>query len=192
VTTGGGNIGVGYGAGNSVTNGTSNIEIGNSGTSADSDIIRIGTSGTQTATYIAGIAGAAVTGGSAVLVDPITGQLGILLSSERFKQDIHDMDAASDALMQLRPVTFRYKDPRTEAKGIQYGLIAEEVAAVYPQLVVHGRDGQVESVQYHQLPALLLNEMQKQHQTIQRLEQRIVELEALVGNKVQATRVSGN
>ena len=87
----------------------------------------------------------------------------------------------------------------SEAKGLQYGLIAEEVAAIYPQLVVYGRDGQVESVQYHQLPALLLNEMQKQHQemqqqhqTIQRLEGRIAELETLMENKVQTTRASGN
>jgi hypothetical protein len=192
VTTGGANIGVGYTAGNSVTNGTANIEIGNSGTNADSNVIRIGTSGTQTTTYIAGIAGASVTGGSAVLVDPVTGQLGILLSSERFKEDVQDMDSASDALMRLRPVTFRYKGAGSEAKNLQYGLIAEEVAAIYPQLAVYGRDGQVESVQYHQLPALLLNEMQKQHETIQRLEERIAELETLLGNKVQPTRIGGN
>ena len=192
MTTGGGNIGVGWGAGNSLTNGTSNIEIGNAGTSADSNVIRIGTPGTQTTTYIAGIAGAWVTGGSAVVVDPVTGQLGIVISSERYKQDIHDMDAASDALMRLRPVTFRYKGAPSEAKGTQYGLVAEEVAAIYPQLVVYGRDGEVESVQYHQLPALLLNEMQKQHQTIEHLEQRIAELESLLGNKVQPTRAGGN
>jgi hypothetical protein len=191
VTSGADNIAVGSSAGNSVVEGSYNIEIGNVGTATDSNVIRIGTSGQQTATYIAGIAGASVMGGSAVLVDPVTNQLGILLSSERFKQDIQDMDAASDALMRLRPVTFRYKGAGSEAKSLQYGLIAEEVAPIYPQLVVYGRDGEVESVQYHQLPALLLNEMQKQHQTIQRLEGRIAELEILLGNEVLPTRPRG-
>jgi hypothetical protein len=181
MTTGAGNIGVGSFGGQSITNGTSNIEIGSSGTSADSNVIRIGTPGTQTTTYIAGIAGAGVSGGSAVVVDPVTGQLGIVISSERFKQDIHDMDAVSEAIMRLRPVTFRYKGTASGANGLQYGLVAEEVAAIYPQLVVYGPKGEVESVQYHQLPALLLNEMQKQHQNIQRLEERIAELETLLG-----------
>jgi hypothetical protein len=191
--TGVSNIGIGYLAGDQVTNGSNNIDIGNLGTSADSNVIRIGDPATHTSTYIAGIAGANVTGGSAVLVDPVTGQLGIAISSERFKGDIHDMDAASDALMQLRPVTFRYKSEASEARSVQYGLIAEEVAAVYPQLVVYGPDGQVESVQYHQLPALLLNEVQKQrqevqrqHQTIQELNERISALEALLGDRIQA------
>jgi trimeric autotransporter adhesin len=197
--TGVSNIGVGYLAGDHVTNGSNNIDIGNLGSSADSNVIRIGDPATHTSTYIAGIAGATVTGGSAVLVDPVTGQLGIAVSSKRFKQDVHDMDAASDALMQLRPVTFRYKGTGSEAEGLQYGLIAEEVAAVYPQLVVYGRDGQVESVQYHQLPALLLNEVQKQHQKVQAqreeihsLEARIAALEASLSEKLQPTKAGGN
>jgi hypothetical protein len=127
-----------------------------------------------------------------VVVDPVTGQLGIIISSKRFKQDIHDMDAESDALMRLRPVTFRYKDAGSGAKGVQYGLIAEEVAAVYPQLAVYGRDGEIESVQYHQLPAMLLNEMQKQHHTIQLLEERIAELETIQRKNVLPTPPRGN
>lgn len=187
LTIGGGNIGVGYGAANAVTSGSYNIEIGNQGTSTDSNVIRIGTSGQQMSTYIAGINNSGITGGSAVLVDPVTGQLGVLLSSERFKEDIHTMDSASNALMKLRPVTFRYKQQTDAgARGLQYGLIAEEVAKVYPDLVVYGRNGEVESVQYHELPALLLNELQKQHQTIEKLEERIAALEALLPERTQA------
>ncbi len=192
LTIGGGNIGIGYGAGTAVTTGSYNVEIGNQGTSTDSNVIRIGTSGQQMSTYIAGVANAGITGGSAVLVDPVTGQLGVLLSSERFKKDIHNMDSASDALMKLRPVTFRYKQQTDgDAKRLQYGLVAEEVAKVYPDLVVYGRNGEVESVQYHQLPALLLNEVQKQHQTIEKLEERIAALEALLPERTHQQVAGG-
>jgi hypothetical protein len=187
-TIGGGNIGIGYGAAKAVTSGSYNIEIGNQGTSTDSNVIRIGTSGQQMSTYIAGIANSGVSGASAVLVDPVTGQLGVLLSAERFKEDVHDMDSASNALMKLHPVTFRYKQQeQRQTNGLQYGLIAEEVAKVYPDLVVYGRDGEVESVQYHELPALLLNELQKQHQTIKKLEERIAALEAIAPERTQST-----
>ncbi len=187
---GSGNIAIGYGAGTTVATGSYNIEIGNQGTSTDSNVIRIGTSGQQMSTYVAGIANSGVTGGSAVLVDPVTGQLGVLLSSERFKHDIHDMDSASDALMQLRPVTFRYKPGQGQNDALQYGLIAEEVAKVYPGLVAYDRNGQIQTVQYHQLPALLLNEVQKQHQTIQNLEKRIAALEALLPDRMQSASLT--
>jgi hypothetical protein len=125
---------------------------------AESNNIRVGTQGTQTATYIAGISGSMVTG-DAVMVSG-TGQLGIVMSSARYKRDIQDMDAASVGLLKLRPVTFRYKqDPKGER---QYGLIAEEVARVYPELVSRGTDEKVESVHYFTLIAMLLNEFQKQ------------------------------
>jgi hypothetical protein len=87
----------------------------------------------------------------------------------------------SDALMRLRPVSFRYKHAAEDGrKPINYGLIAEEVAKIYPELVVYGENGEIESVQYHQLPALLLNELQKQHETIQQLEERLAALETLL------------
>ena len=95
-----------------------------------------------------------------------SGQLGVALSSARYKRDIHDMGGASAGLMKLRPVSFRYKnDP---SATLQYGLVAEEVARVYPGLVVHGTDGEVQSVRYLELTALLLNELQKQTQHMQR------------------------
>lgn len=89
--------------------------------------------------------------------------------------------------MQLRPVTFRYKQPATDgSKPLEYGLIAEEVAKIYPDLVVYGKDGQIESVQYHQLPALLLNELQKQQKKIDLLEFRLAKIESLIKNNGQS------
>jgi hypothetical protein len=103
------------------------------------------------------------------------------------------MGKASDSLMQLRPVTFHYKRAAEDGrKPLNYGLIAEEVAKIYPDLVVYGEHGQIESVQYHQLPALLLNELQKQHQTIQQLEERIAGLESLLRDRSQTTKAGGN
>jgi polyhydroxyalkanoate synthesis regulator phasin len=105
--------------------------------------------------------------GAAVLIDS-NGQLGTVLSSARYKRDIDDMGERSQGLFQLRPVTFRYKqDPQGQP---QYGLIAEEVAQVYPELVVQGTKGEVESVQYHELIPMLLNELQHQQQEIVELK----------------------
>ncbi len=165
---GSGNIGVGRGAGGNLTSGDNNIDIGNSGVAGESATIRIGTDGTHTRTFIAGIRGVQ-TGSPAVpvLVDT-NGQLGTASSSRRFKEDIADMDAASGALMRLRPVTFHYKTDRNPSgRALQYGLIAEEVAEVYPELVARSADGQVETVLYQFLPPMLLNEVQKLHRTIQ-------------------------
>jgi hypothetical protein len=185
VTTGGGNIAIGSSAGQNVAgSGSYTIEIGNSGTPTDSNVIRIGTPGEHLSTFIAGINTSTVTG-SAVLVTP-GGQLGVLLSSQRYKQDIQDMGKTSDALMRLRPVTFRYKHAAEDGrKQLNYGLIAEEVAKVYPELVVYGENGEVESVQYHEFPALLLNELQKQHETIQQLQERLAALETLLQGQPQ-------
>ena len=178
--TGNGNIAMGYQAGINLGNGGNNIEIGNQGVSTDANLIRIGTSGTQTATYIAGISGTNVTGGAAVVVNA-NGQLGVAASSKRYKEEIQPMADATDKLMKLEPVTFRYKENVANGnQDRQYGLIAEQVAAIYPELAVYGKDGQVETVQYQQLPAMLLNEIQKQHKTIDDLEARIAELEKLV------------
>ena len=122
-----------------MTTGANNIDIGNLGVAAESNTIRIGTQGTQTATYIAGIFNSSASGDAVEVSN--TGQLGMVMSSARYKRDIHDMDEASSNLMKLRPVTFRYKD---DPQGIkQYGLVAEEVEKLYPELVIyeHGRTG---------------------------------------------------
>jgi Chaperone of endosialidase len=166
-TTGKSNIGLGYNAGNNIVVGSNNIDIGGTGPGDESNTIRIGNNNTQSATYIAGISGTGVTGSTVEVTS--SGQLGIAMSSARYKRDIRDMGGASTGLMKLRPVTFRYKnDP---SSTLQYGLVAEEVARVYPELVTRGLDGKVQSVRYLEFTALLLNELQRQaKETRQRLE----------------------
>ena len=162
-TTGSENIAIGFGAGTGQTIGDSNIYIGSPGVAAESDTTRIGT--LQTRTFIAGIVGITTDVADAipVLIDS-DGQLGTVSSSRRFKENIQDMDQASQKLLSLRPVTFRYKQASADGtKPIQYGLIAEEVADVYPDLVVYDKDGQVQTVQYHKLVPMLLNELQNEH-----------------------------
>lgn len=172
------NIALGAGAGSLLTSGNSNIYIGNNGAATQSGTIRIGDSG-QSAAYISGIFGVSSLG-TGVLVSS-DGRLGVSLSSRRYKEDIQDMREASSNVMRLRPVTFRYKRPAEDGgKPLQYGLIAEEVAEVYPDLVVRGKDGQLETVQYQKLDVLLLNEMQKQQKTIEEQARRIAALENLV------------
>jgi len=138
-----------------------------------------------------------------------TGQLGTTTSSRRFKDNILDMGDASSKLFQLRPVTFFYKPQYDDGSHIlQYGLIAEEVAKVYPDLVAYDKDGQPETVRYHLLTPMLLNEVQKQQkvvaaqqdviktqqqqisnqqQEIETLQQRLDRLEAMVGNLAKAS-----
>src|SRR5215469_16874066 len=121
-TTGSNNISLGDSAGLNLTSGSNNIEIGSPGVAAEANAIRIGKQGTQTQTYIAGISGAPVTGSTVVI--NAAGRLGVVLSSVRYKHDIHDMGTASTKLLKLRAVTFRYNhDP---VGNLQYGLVAEE------------------------------------------------------------------
>jgi hypothetical protein len=183
--TGSNNIGLGFLAGKNLTTGNNNVDIGNPGVAAESKTIRIGSQGTQTATYIAGIAGAGITGGADVFVNS-SGRLGIVLSSARYKHDIRDMGGASVKLLELRPVTFRYNRDPTDA--LQYGLVAEEVAKVYPELVVYGPDSKPETVRYSMLSAMLLNELQRQDGELrnqaaanQRRADEIRKLDAQVG-----------
>jgi archaellum component FlaC len=155
-TTGSNNIAVGFNAGNNLTTGDNNIDIGNIGVAAESNTIRIGTIGTQTANFQAGIFGAGPITGAAVLVDATTGQLGTTPSSIRYKKDVEDMNDASAPILKLRPVTFKYKTDPTGA--VQYGLIAEDVDKVMPDLVVRNSAGSIEAVKYHDITILLLNE----------------------------------
>jgi hypothetical protein len=161
--------------------GSNNIYLGayTLGETSESNTMYLGKVGTQTTTFIAGVRG--ITTGTAnaipVVIDS-NGQLGTVSSSIRFKEDIHDMEDLSGRLLQLRPVTFRYTQAyRDGAKPIQYGLIAEEVADVFPELAVRGADGQVETVHYETLNVLLLNEFQKQAQHAADQDQRIDVLE---------------
>ena len=174
---GGFNIALGSGAGTGSTLATSNnnIYIGNAGVN-ESGAIRIGTLGTHTTCFIQGIDGV-VTGlpAVAVLVDA-NGQLGTISSTRRVKHAIQDMDDASADIFKLRPVTFIYNADLSETR--QYGLIAEEVEEVFPAIVVHDKDGQPFTIQYHVLPILLLNELKKQHIVIENMNERLMALEA--------------
>ena len=177
--TGSYNTAVGYQAGYNVT-GSNNIDIGNEGTSSDSGAIRIGTAGTQTSAFIAGVYGVKTSSNNAVpvLIDS-NGNLGTISSSRRYKEDIQDMGDASRGLMRLRPVTFRYQKPFADgSKPVQYGLIAEEVAEVYPDLVARSADGQIETVKYQLLDPMLLNEVQRQQVEIRELQERLSKMEA--------------
>jgi hypothetical protein len=159
ITSGSNNTAIGSGAGSAYTASESNnIVIDNAGVGGESDTTRIGTA--QTRCFIQGIRGVSVVGGTTVQVDA-HGQLGDVVSSERFKHNIADMGDKSASIFDLRPVTFAYNSDATETE--QYGLIAEEVEKVFPGIVAYDKDGQPYSVQYNVLPVLLLNEVQKLH-----------------------------
>ena len=166
-TTGTYNIALGYSAGSGHTTGDNNIYVGGGGAD-ESDTIRIG--GTQTATYIAGINGATVVVGTPVLIEGGGSKLGTTTSSKRFKQEIKPMANASEALLALRPVTFRYKKEIDPAGTSQFGLVAEEVEKVNPALIVRDKEGKPYSVRYDQVNAMLLNEFLKEHRRVQHLE----------------------
>jgi hypothetical protein len=174
-TTGQNNIAIGRGAGSDLTTGSDNIAIGNSGIAGESSTIRIGTSGTHTATHIAGIHGTTSTSGITVFVNS-SGRLGTTTSSRRFKTDIQPLGDVSRKLLALRPVRFKYTAEIDPDGTPQYGLIAEEVAKVFPDLVVNGEDGKPYTVRYHLLTALLLAELQRQHATIDRVNNENAEL----------------
>jgi trimeric autotransporter adhesin len=170
-TTGSDNIALGNFAGFNLTTGNNNIDIGNLGVADESNTIRIGDPAVQTATFIAGISGTAVVG-DAVVVDA-NGQLGTVASSARFKREIKPMDKVSEAILALKPVSFQYK---SDAKAIpQFGLIAEEVAKVNPDLVVRDRKGEIYSVRYEAVNAMLLNEFLKAHRKVEELEARVAQ-----------------
>jgi hypothetical protein len=160
------NIALGYQAGQSLSTGDNNIDIGNIGVGAEANTIRIGTAGTQTNAYIAGISGATVPTGVAVIVDS-SGHLGTTTSSARFKEAIKPMDKASEAILALKPVTFRYKH-ELDPEGIpQFGLVAEDVQKVNPDLVARDEQGKPYTVRYEAVNAMLLNEFLKEHRTVQ-------------------------
>lgn len=180
--TGAHNLALGYLAGWNKVTGNRNIYVGYSvgfgAGNTESDTIRIGDSGYYSRFFAGGVRG--VTTGQAdavaVVIDS-NGQLGTVNSSRRYKEDIQDMGDASSGLMKLRPVTYRYTQAYADGrKPIDYGLIAEEVEQVYPGLVAHLNGGEVETVQYHKINAMLLNEVQKQHQELQTARQQISDL----------------
>ena len=180
-TTGNGNIALGAGAGDNLTTGDNNIDIGNEGVAGEANTIRIGTSGDQTKTFIAGISGTAVTG-IAVRVSS-SGQLGTVPSSKRFKDEIKPMDKASEAILALKPVSFRYKHEVDPEGTPQFGLVAEEVEKVDPALVARDAQGKVYTVRYDAVNAMLLNEFLKEHRTVQELKSAAAKQEAIIAHQ---------
>ena len=126
---------------------------------------------------MAGISGVTVSGGATVYVKS-DGQLGTSTSSARFKQDIRNMDKASETLLALRPVTFHYKPEFDPERLAQFGLIAEEVEQVNPDLVLRDEDGKAYSVRYEQVNATLLNEFLKEHEKLEEQQAAITRLES--------------
>jgi endosialidase-like protein len=180
-STGSRNIAIGYQAGADLATGNNNIYIGHAGAANESLTMRLGSN--QTRSFIAGIAGTNVNG-TTVMIDG-NGQLGVMLSSARYKRDITSLGTRSAGVLQLRPVSFAYRE---DAPGVvRYGLIAEEVVSVYPEMVTYTATGEVQSVRYQDLIPLLLNELQRQRrhlehqqQVIARQHQELGELRATV------------
>jgi trimeric autotransporter adhesin len=180
-TSGIGNIALGDGAGNGVTTAGNVICIGLPGANVDNSC------------YIGNIFGATSSGGMAVFVNS-DGKLGTSVSSRRFKDDIKPMDKASEAILALQPVTFRYKK-ELDPKGVaQFGLVAEDVEKTNPDLVVRDKQGKAYSVRYEQINAMLLNEFLKEHKRVEEqqatIEQLKKEMETVVARlKAQDSKI---
>jgi trimeric autotransporter adhesin len=176
-TTGNNNIALGFEAGINLTTGNFNIDIGNAGVAGESKTIRIGTRGAQRNTFIAGISGVTVANGVGVIIDN-NGHLGTVVSSARFKGEIKPMDKASEAVLALKPVSFRYKQ-ELDPDGIpQFGLVAEQVEKVNPDLVARDAYGKPYTVRYEAVNAMLLNEFLKEHRTVKKQQATIAQLKA--------------
>jgi hypothetical protein len=172
---GGDNIAVGDSAGFNLTNGGSDIYIGSPGVATEFETIRIGESATQNSTFIAGIRGVTTGNGDAVnVVIDSAGQLGTMSSSRRFKNEIKLMGKASETILALKPVTFRYKGDKTNTP--QFGLIAEDVEKINPDLIARDKEGKPYTVRYDQVNAMLLNEFLKEHKKVQAQEATILQL----------------
>jgi len=200
-TSGNGNIAIGPSAGWWFRNGTNNIYLGSHGSTGSTDesnTIRIGQTGNHQRVHVAGVFGVTAGEGTPVYINN-EGQLGTANSSRRFKEEIQNMGAASDILDSLRPVTFRYRTDLDPARHAQYGLIAEEVHEVAPDLVVRNADGGIQSVRYEAVNAMLLNEFQKERREVkrqaetirglrgelERVNSRLEQLEALIRQRLE-------
>jgi hypothetical protein len=185
--TGSNNTALGNGAGTNLTTGTNNIDIGYivGGVAGESNTIRIGNSDISS-TYISGISGTNSPGGVAVFCNS-DGKLGVISSSARFKEAIKPMGSASEAILALKPVSFRYKK-EIDAQSIpQFGLVAEDVEKVNPDLIIRDREGKPQTVRYEQVNAMLLNEFLKAHH---KMEEQQKQIDALtVQLKEQAAQI---
>src|SRR5882724_10650851 len=176
--TGNKNTALGFRAGSNQTTGSNNVYIGAemAGVAGESNTIRIGRNITDT--FIDGINEATASGGAAVFVVGEGGKLGTLTSSARFKDEIKPMDKASEAILALRPVSFRYKKEVDPQRVAQFGLVAEEVEKINPDLVIRDAQGRPQTVRYEQVNAMLLNEFLKEHRKNEEQEKTIAELKS--------------
>jgi hypothetical protein len=154
------NIALGVSAGDQVTTASNVICIGAVGANVDNGC------------YIGNIFGGTVSGGATVIIDN-NGHLGTIVSSQRFKDQVKPMDKASEAIFALKPVTFRYRQQIDPKGSPQFGLVAEEVEKVNPDLVVRDKEGKPYSVRYDQVNAMLLNEFLKEHKTVEEQQKEI-------------------
>jgi len=170
------NIALGRGAGAAITKESNNIDIGNGGSAGDFNAIRIGTLDVQTNTHIVGISGVTIPDGVSVLINA-NGDLGTINSSARFKREIEPMDKASETIYELRPVTFKYKSELDPNSIPQFGLVAEEVVKIAPELVARDKNGQPYTVRYEAVNAMLLNEFLKEHEKVEQQERTIAQMQ---------------
>jgi len=166
--TGNINTALGFAAGFNATTGNGNVYIGSG---------MVGSAGESNHTYIRNISTTSVSGGGTdtVTVNLSTGLIGHLSSSRRHKDDIQPMSDASETLYRLKPVTYRYKKEIDVTRSLDYGLVAEEVATVDPNLVACDKNGQIETVRYTAVNAMLLNEFLKDHRKVGSLEKAMAE-----------------
>ena len=189
-TSGSSNIALGVNAGANLTTGSNNIDVGNAGVAGESSVIRIGTKPAQKNAFVAGISGVTVASGVGVIINT-QGKLGTVVSSARFKDAIKPMDKASEAILALKPVTFRYKH-ELDPEGIpQFGLVAEQVEKVNPDLVARDEEGKAYTVRYEAVNAMLLNEFLKEHRKVEELEVAVAKLQSVVqkvSNQMELTK----
>jgi hypothetical protein len=163
--TGSDNVALGVAAGNNVTTASNVIAIG----------ANVSGENVSNTCYIGNIFGVTSGGATAVYVNSL-GKLGTVVSSQRFKDEIKPMDKDSEAILALKPVTFRYKQEIDPARSPQFGLVAEDVEKVNPDLVVRDGERKVNTVRYEAVNAMLLNEFIKEHRKVEQQEMAITEL----------------
>jgi hypothetical protein len=193
-TTGSNNTAVGSGAGSNTSTGNSNICIGSgvTGVAGESNAIRIGENaaqvgGTNSKTFIGGIFGATIGAANAIVGVNANGQLGTAPSSARFKKDIEAMDNHSEVIFSLKPVSFHYKGDESNLPC--FGLIAEDVAKVNPDLILLDNEGKPLTVRYEQINAMLLNEFLKEHRKVNAQQASIAELKSTVAQQQKGMEV---
>ncbi len=171
------NIALGCASGSKLVSGNNNIYCGNLGSSLESGVIRLGTNTTHTACFIAGITNGLIAKKSSSMFVDSAGRVGTVVSSKRFKKNIADLPDKEAELNGLRPVSFNYiSEPESD---LQYGLIAEEVHKVMPELVIYNDKNEIQSVAYQYLPILLLQQYQKQSKLIKELQAEMSRLKSV-------------